>query len=164
MRERGRRLSPEGGSSLPNVFQSSRISHSTHNETLSYHVLTCCRSAGSNRATRQKAYVRPRDRIKLFNIHPGDRVRLLVGKDQDKFIDEEKKAAGGWKLYTVKRTEPQRSRVYLEGLAVRQSPHLNQCIAPESSHFRIVLKLLITGGDRIKDQLNLDQDRSITMR
>ncbi|CAD6564185.1 MAG: hypothetical protein TREMPRED_004464 [Tremellales sp. Tagirdzhanova-0007] len=74
-----------------------------------------------NRANKRKGYVQPRDRIKLFNIHPGDRVRLLVGKDQDKFVDEQKGVAGGWKLYTVKKTEPQRSRVYLEGLANRGS-------------------------------------------
>lgn len=56
--------------------------------------------------------------MKQFSIHPGDRVRLLTGKAVDKFTDETRKAAGGYKLYTVRETDPPRNRVMLEGLVV----------------------------------------------
>lgn len=57
-------------------------------------------------------------RIRRWNIRPGDKVRLLVGKPAEKYVDEREKAAGGWKVYNVKNVDMERNWVYLDGLSV----------------------------------------------
>lgn len=48
----------------------------------------------------------------------GDRVRLLVGKDEDKFVDAAIGAASGYKIYTIAAVDQKRNKVYLEGVLV----------------------------------------------
>lgn len=75
-------------------------------------------SSRTGRGSGRQKFAHPKDRIKFFNIHPGDRVRLLVGKDANKYNDEDLKAKSGYKLYTVGNTDLKKSKVYLEGLTV----------------------------------------------
>ncbi|WOO79639.1 uncharacterized protein LOC62_02G003162 [Vanrija pseudolonga] len=75
-----------------------------------------------------KAFVQPKNRIKRWNIVPGDSVRLTVGKPEEKYNDVSVGVASGWKVYKVASVDMERNRVYLEGLtnnksnAVRQPP------------------------------------------
>lgn len=62
--------------------------------------------------------MQPRNRIKRWNIVPGDKVRLLVGKPREKYMDEVRGKEGGWKVYTVSSVDMTRNRVYLNGLSV----------------------------------------------
>lgn len=62
--------------------------------------------------------MQPRNRIKRWNIVPGDKVRLLVGKPSEKYMDEVRGKEGGWKVYTVSSVDMTRNRVYLNGLSV----------------------------------------------
>ena len=57
-------------------------------------------------------FVAPVDRIRLWNIGPGDRVRILRGEDEDKYVDPKLGKRGGWKIYTVERIDQKKSRVY----------------------------------------------------
>ena len=68
-----------------------------------------------NRGPQQ--FVQPHDRIRRWNIRPGDKVRLLVGKPKDKYLNEED-AKGGWKVHTVKTVDLERNAVYLSGVSV----------------------------------------------
>jgi len=47
----------------------------------------------------------------------------MVGKPKDKYLDESKGAAGGWKVYTVHSVDMTRNRVYLNGLTVSGGMH-----------------------------------------
>lgn len=67
---------------------------------------------------RPKQWVPIDARIRRWNIWPGDRVRLVVGKPGDKFQDETS-AAAGWKIHTVKHIDMERNTVYLSGVTVR---------------------------------------------
>ncbi|KAL1409619.1 hypothetical protein Q8F55_003614 [Vanrija albida] len=75
-----------------------------------------------------KAYVQPKDRIRRWNIRPGDSVRLMVGKPEEKYIDGDVGVSSGWKVYKVSSVDMERNRLYLEGLtntkanAVRPPP------------------------------------------
>ncbi|KAK8845297.1 hypothetical protein IAR55_006010 [Kwoniella newhampshirensis] len=60
-------------------------------------------------------YVQPRDRVRKWNIRPGDRVRLTSGTPQQKFQNE-KNSEEGWKTYEVKQVDLERNRVFLEGI------------------------------------------------
>ncbi|OCF33180.1 hypothetical protein I316_05225 [Kwoniella heveanensis BCC8398] len=60
-------------------------------------------------------FVQPRDRVKKWNIRPGDRVRLTVGTPVQKFLNEED-SSEGWKTYKVKQIDMERNRVFLEGV------------------------------------------------
>lgn len=56
------------------------------------------------------AFVAPKHRIRRWNIVPGDKVRLMVGKRSEKFDGDM------WRVYTVAGVELTTNRVYLEGL------------------------------------------------
>ncbi|WWC67009.1 uncharacterized protein I206_100916 [Kwoniella pini CBS 10737] len=60
-------------------------------------------------------FVQPRDRVRKWNIRPGDKVRLLVGTPKQKFINQQD-ATEGWKTFTVKQVDLSRNRVFLEGV------------------------------------------------
>ncbi|WWC85635.1 uncharacterized protein L201_000501 [Kwoniella dendrophila CBS 6074] len=60
-------------------------------------------------------YVQPRDRIRKWNIRPGDKVRLLVGTPQQIYINQQD-ASEGWKTFNVKQVDLSRNRVFLEGV------------------------------------------------
>ncbi|WWC57978.1 mitochondrial 54S ribosomal protein uL24m [Kwoniella dejecticola CBS 10117] len=60
-------------------------------------------------------FVQPRDRVRKWNIRPGDKVRLLVGTPEQKFINQQD-ATEGWKTFTVKQVDLSRNRVFLEGV------------------------------------------------
>ncbi|WWD22239.1 hypothetical protein CI109_106730 [Kwoniella shandongensis] len=60
-------------------------------------------------------YVQPRDRVRKWNIRPGDRVRLTSGTPQQKFVNE-KNSEEGWRTYEVKQVDLERNRVFLEGI------------------------------------------------
>jgi large subunit ribosomal protein L24 len=62
--------------------------------------------------------VQPADRIRKWNIRPGDKVRLRVGKPREKFLDEKEKASGGYKVYNVKSVDMEKNWLYLDGLSV----------------------------------------------
>lgn len=63
-------------------------------------------------------FVQPSDRIRKWNIRPGDKVRLLIGKPREKFVDEQEKAVGGYKVYNVKSVDLTRNWLFLDGLSV----------------------------------------------
>lgn len=65
-------------------------------------------------------FVQPYDRIRKWNIRPGDRVRLVAGKPREKYRNEET-AEEGYKVYTVKQIDLARNWVFLEGIHVRFS-------------------------------------------
>ncbi|OWZ29508.1 hypothetical protein LQV05_006759 [Cryptococcus neoformans] len=60
-------------------------------------------------------FVQPYDRIRKWNIRPGDRVRLVAGKPKEKYRNEET-AEEGYKVYTVKQVDLARNWVFLEGI------------------------------------------------
>ncbi|WRT63491.1 uncharacterized protein IL334_000396 [Kwoniella shivajii] len=60
-------------------------------------------------------FVQPRDRVRKWNIRPGDKVRLLVGTPEQKYINY-KDASEGWKTFSVKQVDLSRNRVFLEGV------------------------------------------------
>ncbi|WVN90088.1 uncharacterized protein L203_105323 [Cryptococcus depauperatus CBS 7841] len=60
-------------------------------------------------------FVQPHDRIRKWNIRPGDKVRLIAGKPKEKFRNDVS-SAEGYKVYTVKQVDMTRNRVYLEGI------------------------------------------------
>ncbi|WVR03401.1 hypothetical protein IAU60_000392 [Kwoniella sp. DSM 27419] len=60
-------------------------------------------------------FVQPRDRVRKWNIRPGDRVRLLSGTPKQKFLNEED-SSEGWKTFAVKQVDMARNRVFLEGV------------------------------------------------
>lgn len=62
-------------------------------------------------------FVQPYDRIRKWNIRPGDRVRLVTGKPKEKYRNEET-AEEGYKVYTVKQVDLARNWVFLEGIHV----------------------------------------------
>lgn len=64
-----------------------------------------------------RKFVQPKDRIKRWNIVPGDRVRLLVGTNAEKYNDEDNKSSGS-KVYTVAQVDMERNRVFLNGITV----------------------------------------------
>jgi hypothetical protein len=69
----------------------------------------------------EHGWVHPRNRILKPNIFPGDRVRLMVGKDEEKYEfieDEHGKTKRIWKLYTVGAANIDKNRLYLEELRV----------------------------------------------
>ena len=55
-------------------------------------------------------FTSPANRIKQWQIGPGDKVRLLRGDDAEKFVDPERGRLGGWKQYEVDRIEPKFNR------------------------------------------------------
>ncbi|ODN96916.1 hypothetical protein I350_07889 [Cryptococcus amylolentus CBS 6273] len=65
-------------------------------------------------------FVQPRDRIKKWNIRPGDRVRMTTGKAKDVFRNGEN-SSEGWKVYTVKTVDLARNRVFLEGITNKKA-------------------------------------------
>lgn len=66
----------------------------------------------------QKAYVQPHDRVRRWNIYEGDRVRLVVGKPEDKWVDGATKDSG-WKVHEVTGVDMERNRVLLKTVTVR---------------------------------------------
>ncbi|KAK4689099.1 hypothetical protein P7C73_g1008, partial [Tremellales sp. Uapishka_1] len=66
-------------------------------------------------------YVAPAARIRRWNIVPGDKVRLLVGKPKEKFRDELQGPKGGYRAYKVTSVDMERNRVFLEGLSNKRS-------------------------------------------
>ena len=58
------------------------------------------------------------NRIARWYIQKDDEVRLLVGRDDEKYEDPRLGPAGGWKVYKVKDVAFKTNRVYLEGLPV----------------------------------------------
>ncbi|WVQ64638.1 uncharacterized protein L199_002805 [Kwoniella botswanensis] len=65
-------------------------------------------------------FVQPRDRVRKWNIRPGDKVRLLVGTPKQKFINQQD-ATEGWNTFTVKQVDLSRNRVFLEGVNNKKS-------------------------------------------
>ncbi|WVQ76508.1 hypothetical protein IAR50_006178 [Cryptococcus sp. DSM 104548] len=65
-------------------------------------------------------FVQPRDRIKKWNIRPGDRVRLTAGKSKHVFRNGQN-SSEGWNVYTVKTVDMGRNRVFLEGITNKKS-------------------------------------------
>jgi large subunit ribosomal protein L24 len=66
----------------------------------------------------QKAFVQPRNRVKQWNIYEGDKVRLLVGKKEDKFVDGRSVKGGGWKVHEVTGVDMEHNKVLLKGVTV----------------------------------------------
>lgn len=67
-----------------------------------------------------RKYTAPKDRIRRWNIVPGDKVRLMVGKPEEKY-DTTKQGKDGakgkvWRVYTVSGVNMVHNRVYLDGL------------------------------------------------
>ncbi|WVQ80296.1 hypothetical protein IAT38_002401 [Cryptococcus sp. DSM 104549] len=60
-------------------------------------------------------YVQPKDRIRRWNIRPGDKVRLMVGKPTEKYKNE-RNTNEGWKVHTVKLVDVTRNRLFLDGV------------------------------------------------
>jgi hypothetical protein len=69
-------------------------------------------------------WVPPADRVRRWNIRPGDKVRLLVGKPHEKYMNDVEKAASGWKVYKVKGVDMAKNWLVLEGLSVSQGNSL----------------------------------------
>ena len=65
-----------------------------------------------------RGWTHPYDRIEKWYIGPGDKVRLLVGKDKDKYNDASVGVDSGYKLYTVTKLDQQKNRVYLDEFKV----------------------------------------------
>ncbi len=65
----------------------------------------------------QKAYVQPKDRVRRWNIYEGDKVRLTVGKAEDKFLDG-RSTSGGWKVHEVTGLDMERNKVLLRDVTV----------------------------------------------
>jgi large subunit ribosomal protein L24 len=65
----------------------------------------------------QKKFVQPKDRIARWNIRQGDYVRLLVGKKEDKFVNQ-KNADGGWKIHRVTAIDLERNTLKLNDVTV----------------------------------------------
>lgn len=49
----------------------------------------------------------------------------MIGRPQEKFIDEEQGAKGGWRVYTVKSVDLERNKVYVDGISVGHSRHFD---------------------------------------
>ncbi|EIW67882.1 hypothetical protein TREMEDRAFT_57378, partial [Tremella mesenterica DSM 1558] len=67
-----------------------------------------------------KQFVQLKDRIRHWNIVPGDKVRLTVGKPTDKYNNQQD-TKDGWKVHVVKSVDMERNRVYLEGVSNTKS-------------------------------------------
>ena len=81
------------------------------------------RSTASKR--RNGSYLRPEqrftasvDRVKQWQIGPGDKVRVLRGDPDEKFVDPEKGRVGGWKQHTIERIDKKFNAVYLKDIEV----------------------------------------------
>ncbi len=113
----GRQHSPRAGSYARHEAPNSPTSVSPSSSFPVYSLTSGSRPTPRSGAP-SRTFIHHRDRIKQFNIHPGDRVRLLTGKAMHKYNDESQGEAGGWKLYTVKTVDMKLNRVFLEGLTV----------------------------------------------
>jgi len=94
----------------------------------------------------QKAFVQPRDRVKRWNIYEGDKVRLLVGKPEDKFVDG-RSVKGGWKVHEVTGLDMERNRVLLKNVTYKKANPL----LPDPANFD---SLAEEDKRRFRDQQN----------
>jgi len=65
-----------------------------------------------------RGWTHPYSRIEKWYIGPGDKVRMLVGKDKDKYNDASVGVDSGYKLYTVSKVDMKTNRVYLDEFKV----------------------------------------------
>lgn len=73
-----------------------------------------------------RVYTAPKDRIRRWNIVPGDKVRLMVGKPEEKY-----EADKVWKVYTVTGADMVNNRLYLDGLTNKKTNRIQPVPPPE---------------------------------